>query len=408
MSKKEDRVELLDAMDILKKEKGIKKEVIIEALKDALANAYQKNYEDNAANVEVEISDRTGEFKVYAAKTVVEEVTNDVEEISLADALRVNRGYELGDIFKEEVTPRNFGRLAAQTAKSVVLQKLRDEERNIIFDKYNKLKDDLVEGEVSREDERYIYVNLGDGVEAAMNKHDQMPNEHYRVHDRIQVYVTRVNDKSGARGPLVFVSRTSPDLLKRLFEKEVPEIQQGIVEVKGIVREAGDRAKVAVFSRDENVDPVGTCVGPRGARVQAIVNQLGGENIDIVKYEEAPEEFIRNALNPAEVEGVLFDENNGEVDEPASVDENGREHEERIHRGCTVIVPDDQLSLAIGKRGQNVRLAAQLTGYKIDIKSSSQAAALEEAQPEPAAEVVEQPTQAPELDQAADSFADED
>lgn len=408
MSKKEDRVELLDAMDILEKEKGIKKEVIIEALKDALANAYQKNYEDNAANVEVEISDRTGEFKVYAAKTVVEEVTNDVEEISLADALRVNRGYELGDIFKEEVTPRNFGRLAAQTAKSVVLQKLRDEERNIIFDKYNKLRDDLVEGEVSREDERYIYVDLGDGVEAAMNKHDQMPNEHYRVHDRIQVYVTRVNDKSGARGPLVFVSRTSPDLLKRLFEKEVPEIQQGIVEVKGIVREAGDRAKVAVFSRDENVDPVGTCVGPRGARVQAIVNQLGGENIDIVKYEEAPEEFIRNALNPAEVEGVLFDENNGEVDEPASVDENGREHEERIHRGCTVIVPDDQLSLAIGKRGQNVRLAAQLTGYKIDIKSSSQAAALEEAQPEPAAEVVEQPTQAPELDQAADSFADED
>ncbi|MGJ3916165.1 transcription termination factor NusA [Limosilactobacillus fermentum] len=408
MSKKEDRVELLDAMGILEKEKGIKKEVIIEALKDALANAYQKNYEDNAANVEVEISDRTGEFKVYAAKTVVEEVTNDVEEISLADALRVNRGYELGDIFKEEVTPRNFGRLAAQTAKSVVLQKLRDEERNIIFDKYNKLKDDLVEGEVSREDERYIYVNLGDGVEAAMNKHDQMPNEHYRVHDRIQVYVTRVNDKSGARGPLVFVSRTSPDLLKRLFEKEVPEIQQGIVEVKGIVREAGDRAKVAVFSRDENVDPVGTCVGPRGTRVQAIVNQLGGENIDIVKYEEAPEEFIRNALNPAEVEGVLFDENNGEVDEPASVDENGREHEERIHRGCTVIVPDDQLSLAIGKRGQNVRLAAQLTGYKIDIKSSSQAAALEEAQPEPAAEVVEQPTQAPELDQAADSFADED
>lgn len=408
MSKKEDRVELLDAMDILEKEKGIKKEVIIEALKDALANAYQKNYEDNAANVEVEISDRTGEFKVYAAKTVVEEVTNDVEEISLADALRVNRGYELGDIFKEEVTPRNFGRLAAQTAKSVVLQKLRDEERNIIFDKYNKLKDDLVEGEVSREDERYIYVNLGDGVEAAMNKHDQMPNEHYRVHDRIQVYVTRVNDKSGARGPLVFVSRTSPDLLKRLFEKEVPEIQQGIVEVKGIVREAGDRAKVAVFSRDENVDPVGTCVGPRGTRVQAIVNQLGGENIDIVKYEEAPEEFIRNALNPAEVEGVLFDENNGEVDEPASVDENGRKHEERIHRGCTVIVPDDQLSLAIGKRGQNVRLAAQLTGYKIDIKSSSQAAALEEVQPEPAAEVVEQPTQAPELDQAADSFADED
>jgi transcription termination/antitermination protein NusA len=374
MSKK-DQVELLDAMDILEKEKGIKKEVIIEALKDALANAYQKNYEDNSANVEVEINDRTGKFTVLAAKTVVEEVTNPVEEVSLEDALKVNRGYELGDLFKEEVTPRNFGRLAAQTAKSVVLQKLRDEERNIIFDKYNKLKDDLVEGEVSREDDRYIYVDLGDGVEAAMNKRDQMPNEHYRVHDRIQVYVTRVNDKSGSRGPLVFVSRTSPDLLKRLFEKEVPEIQEGIVEVRGIVREAGDRAKVAVFSRDENIDPVGTCVGPRGSRVQAIVNQLGGENIDIVKYEEAPEEFIRNALNPAEVEGILFDKNNGEVDVPAGIDENGREHEERIHRGCTVIVPDDQLSLAIGKRGQNVRLAAQLTGYKIDIKSTSEAEA---------------------------------
>lgn len=377
MSKKEDRVELLDAMDILEREKGIKKEVIIEALKDALANAYQKNYEDNAANVEVEISDRTGEFKVYAAKTVVEEVTNDVEEISLADALRVNHGYELGDIFKEEVTPRNFGRLAAQTAKSVVLQKLRDEERNIIFDKYNKLKDDLVEGEVSREDERYIYVNLGDGVEAAMNKHDQMPNEHYRVHDRIQVYVTRVNDKSGARGPLVFVSRTSPDLLKRLFEKEVPEIQQGIVEVKGIVREAGDRAKVAVFSRDENVDPVGTCVGPRGTRVQAIVNQLGGENIDIIEYSSDPAIFIKNALKPATVDRLDFDDNNGEEEDTGSVDHEGNKIV-KVHHGCTVYVPDDQLSLAIGKRGQNVRLAAQLTKYKIDIKPSSEAPAVED------------------------------
>ena len=202
-----------------------------------------------------------------------------------------------------------------------------------------------------------------------MNKHDQMPNERYRVHDRVQVYVTRVLEET--RGPQVFVSRTAPDLLKRLFEKEVPEISQGIVEIKGIVREAGDRAKVAVFSRDANVDPVGTCVGPRGARVQAIVNQLGGENIDIVKFEDEPEMFIRNALNPAEVKGVLFDENNGEVEELEPMGEDG-EVRQRVHHGCTVIVPDNQLSLAIGKRGQNVRLAAQLTGYKLDIKPLSE------------------------------------
>ncbi len=201
-----------------------------------------------------------------------------------------------------------------------------------------------------------------------MNEHDQMPNEHYRPHDRVQVYVTRV--LKDTKGPQVFVSRTAPDLLKRLFEKEVPEISQGVVEIKGIVREAGDRAKVAVFSRDGNIDPVGTCVGPRGSRVQTIVNQLGGENIDIVKYEEEPEEYIKNALNPAEVKGVIFDQNNGEVEEEAN--SNDPDAEPRIHRGCTVIVPDDQLSLAIGKRGQNVRLAAQLTGYKIDIKPLSE------------------------------------
>lgn len=366
MSTKKQRNELMEAFDVLEKEKGIKKEVIIQALNDALANAYQKNYDDNNANVEVQIDDKTGDFKVYADKTVVDEVTNPVEQISLRDAMQVSHGYEIGDTFKQEVTPAGFGRIAAQTAKNVVLQKLREEERQIVYDKYNKLKDDLVEGEVAREDNRYIYINLN-GVEAAMNKHDQMPNEHYRPHDRVQVYVTRV--LKDTKGPQVFVSRTAPDLLKRLFEKEVPEISQGIVEIKGIVREAGDRAKVAVFSRDGNIDPVGTCVGPRGSRVQTIVNQLGGENIDIVKYEEEPEEYIKNALNPAEVKGVIFDENNGEVEDGNNSDPDA---EPRIHRGCTVIVPDDQLSLAIGKRGQNVRLAAQLTGYKIDIKPLSE------------------------------------
>lgn len=361
--------ELLAAMDVLEREKGIKKEVIIDALTDALANAYKKNYDDNNARVEVTIDDHSGAFKVYVYKKVVEEVINPVEEISLRDALEISHGYELGDDLRQEVTPANFGRIAAQTAKNVVLQKLREEERRIVYEKYKRLQDDLVDGEIAREDRRYIYIDLGGGVEAAMNKHDQMPNEHYRVHDRVQVYVTRVLEET--KGPQVFVSRTAPDLLKRLFEKEVPEISQGIVEIKNIVREAGDRAKVAVFSRDTNVDPVGTCVGPRGSRVQAIVNQLGGENIDIVKFEEEPEEFIRNALNPAEVKGVLFDENNGEVEELEQVDEDG-EARQRIHHGCTVIVPDNQLSLAIGKRGQNVRLAAQLTGYKIDIKPLSE------------------------------------
>lgn len=361
--------ELLAAMDVLEKEKGIKKEVIVEALTDALANAYKKNYDDNNARVEAVIDDRTGAFKVYVFKKVVEEVVNPIEEISLRDAMAISHGYELGDDLRQEVTPGDFGRIAAQAAKNVVLQKLREEERRIVYEKYKRLQDDLVDGEVAREDKRYIYVDLGDGVEAAMNKHDQMPNERYRVHDRVQVYVTRVLEET--RGPQVFVSRTAPDLLKRLFEKEVPEISQGIVEIKGIVREAGDRAKVAVFSRDANVDPVGTCVGPRGARVQAIVNQLGGENIDIVKFEDEPEMFIRNALNPAEVKGVLFDENNGEVEELEPMGEDG-EVRQRVHHGCTVIVPDNQLSLAIGKRGQNVRLAAQLTGYKLDIKPLSE------------------------------------
>ena len=361
--------ELLAAMDVLEKEKGIKKEVIVEALTDALANAYKKNYDDNNARVEAVIDDRTGAFKVYVFKKVVEEVVNPIEEISLRDAMAISHVYELGDDLRQEVTPGDFGRIAAQTAKNVVLQKLREEERRIVYEKYKRLQDDLVDGEVAREDKRYIYVDLGDGVEAAMNKHDQMPNERYRVHDRVQVYVTRVLEET--RGPQVFVSRTAPDLLKRLFEKEVPEISQGIVEIKGIVREAGDRAKVAVFSRDANVDPVGTCVGPRGARVQAIVNQLGGENIDIVKFEDEPEMFIRNALNPAEVKGVLFDENNGEVEELEPMGEDG-EVRQRVHHGCTVIVPDNQLSLAIGKRGQNVRLAAQLTGYKLDIKPLSE------------------------------------
>ena len=380
--------ELLDAMNVLEKEKGIKKEVVIEALTDALEKAYKTNY--NASNVEVKIDENTGEFKVFSDKTVVAEVENPKEQISLHDAWEKSHGYSLGDTFQEEVTPHDFGRLAAQTAKNIVLQKLREAERDRVINKYDKMLNELVEGEVSREDNRFIYIDLGDGVEAGLSKRQTMPNEEYRIHDRVQVYIYKVADakpmqqpdgtqKRQYRGPLVLVSRTDPGMLKRLFEKEVPELkeQNGPNESKGSAREAGDRSKVAVASKDPNIDPVGTCVGPRGARVQAIVNQLGGENIDIIEYSSDPAIFIKNALKPATVDRLDFDDNNGEEEDTGSVDHEGNKIV-KVHHGCTVYVPDDQLSLAIGKRGQNVRLAAQLTKYKIDIKPSSEAPAVED------------------------------
>ena len=388
MSTKKQKQELLDAMDVLEKEKGIKKEVVIEALTDALEKAYKTNY--NASNVEVKIDENTGEFKVFSDKTVVAEVENPKEQISLHDAWEKSHGYSLGDTFKEEVTPHDFGRLAAQTAKNIVLQKLREAERDRVINKYDKMLNELVEGEVSREDNRFIYIDLGDGVEAGLSKRQTMPNEEYRIHDRVQVYIYKVADakpmqqpdgtqKRQYRGPLVLVSRTDPGMLKRLFEKEVPELkeQNGPIEWKGSAREAGDRSKVAVASKDPNIDPVGTCVGPRGARVQAIVNQLGGENIDIIEYSSDPAIFIKNALKPATVDRLDFDDNNGEEEDTGSVDHEGNKIV-KVHHGCTVYVPDDQLSLAIGKRGQNVRLAAQLTKYKIDIKPSSEAPAVED------------------------------
>lgn len=380
--------ELLDAMDVLEKEKGIKKEVIIEALTDALEKAYKTNY--NASNVEVKIDENTGEFKVFSDKTVVGEVENPKEQISLHDAWEKSHGYSLGDTFQQEVTPHDFGRLAAQTAKNIVLQKLREAERDRVINKYDKMLNELVEGEVSREDNRFIYIDLGDGVEAGLSKRQTMPNEEYRIHDRVQVYIYKVADakpmqqpdgtqKRQYRGPLVLVSRTDPGMLKRLFEKEVPELkeQNGPIEWKGSAREAGDRSKVAVASKDPNIDPVGTCVGPRGARVQAIVNQLGGENIDIIEYSSDPAVFIKNALKPATVDRLDFDDNNGEEEDTGSVDHEGNKIV-KVHHGCTVYVPDDQLSLAIGKRGQNVRLAAQLTKYKIDIKPSSEAPSVDD------------------------------
>lgn len=340
--------ELVAALDALEKEKGIKKEIVIDALEAALESAYKRNY-GQAQNVEVDFDDQKGNITVYAVKTVVEEVQDDRLEVSLEEALKINRGYELGDEIRFEVTPQNFGRIAAQTAKQVIMQRVREAEREVIYNQYSEYENEIVTGEVERQDNRFIYVNLGK-VEAVMSAQDQMPNETYRIHDRIQVFVTKVENSS--KGPQVFVSRTAPELLKRLFEKEVPEIYDGVVEIVSIAREAGDRAKVAVRSNDENIDPVGTCVGPRGQRVQEIVNELGGENMDIVEWVEDPAQYIANALNPAEVLDVIFDEDN--------------------ERACTVIVPDYQLSLAIGKKGQNARLAARLTNFKIDIKPESE------------------------------------
>lgn len=357
--------ELVAAMQLLEEEKGIKPEVIKEALESALVLAYKKNY-DQAQNVEVEFNDKTGDIKVYSVKEVVETNYDSTQEVSLEEALKINRAYEIGDKIKFEVTPKDFGRIATQTAKHVVLQRIREAERDIIYNEYIDYQDEILTGTVERKDSRNVYVSLN-RVEAMMPLSEQIPNEDLAIDQRVKVYVSKVDKTS--KGPQIIVSRAHPDFLRRLFEQEVPEIYDGIVEVMSIAREAGDRSKVAVFSRDANIDPIGTCVGPRGARVQAIVNELNGENMDIVQYSEDPETFIKNAMNPAEVLNVHFME------------------EERT---CIVVVPDYQLSLAIGKKGQNARLAARLTGYKIDIKSQDSYQAYLEEEAERQAQALEE------------------
>lgn len=341
--------EMLEAFDTLEKTKGIKKEVIVDAIKAALVAAYKKNY-NQAQNVEVDFDERTGNFKVMAVKTVVDEVQDDRLEVSLKDALAINGAYEVGDEIRFEVTPKNFGRISAQTAKQVIMQRLREAERNNIIDEYSQYEDELITGTVERRDNRFVYVKIGN-VEAVMSTHDQMPNETYNPQDKVRVLVTHVG--SDSKGAQITVSRTAPDVVKRLFEQEVPEIYNGTVEIVSIAREAGDRTKIAVKSNDPNIDPVGTCVGQGGTRVQNVVNELGGENIDIVQYEDDPSDYIANALNPAEVIAVQFSDEDDE-------------------KSALVIVPDYQLSLAIGKKVQNVRLAARLTGYKIDIRPESE------------------------------------
>lgn len=362
---------------------------MIEALEDALASAYKRNY-DQAQNVDVEFDKDQGDIHVYAVKEVTEEVFDSRLEVSLKDALAINKAYEVGDKIKFEVTPKDFGRIAAQTAKQVIMQRVREAERGIIYDEYSQYENEIMTGEVERRDNKFIYVNLGK-IEAVLGRGDQMPNEQYEPHDRIKVFVSKVENSS--KGPQVFVSRTNPGLVKRLFEQEVPEIFDGTVEIAGIAREAGDRTKIAVRSTNPSVDPVGTTVGPRGARVQAVVNELSGENMDVVQYEEDPVDYIANALNPAQVIAVQFNDEDND-------------------RSCTVIVPDYQLSLAIGKKGQNARLAAKLTGYKIDIKAESDVEFVDDDELEENDEQVEeaqadQSEVAPDTAPASDAPSDE-
>ncbi|MEK4220854.1 MULTISPECIES: transcription termination factor NusA [Bacillus] len=340
--------EFLDALVILEKEKGISREVIVDAIEAALVSAYKRNF-NQAQNVRVDLNVETGTMRVFARKEVVEEVFDSRLEISLDEAKKINPSYEIGDIVELEVTPKNFGRIAAQTAKQVVTQRVREAERGIIYSEFIDREEDIMTGIVQRQDSRFIYVSLGK-IEALLPQNEQMPNETYKPHDRIKVYITKVEKTT--KGPQIYVSRTHPGLLKRLFEIEVPEIFDGTVEIKSVAREAGDRSKISVYAENPDVDPVGACVGPKGARVQAVVNELKGEKIDIVKWSDDPVVFVANALSPSKVLDV-------------QVNEEGK--------ATTVVVPDYQLSLAIGKRGQNARLAAKLTGWKIDIKSESEA-----------------------------------
>ena len=340
--------ELLEALNILEQEKNISKETLLEAIENSLVTAC-KNHFGKSDNVKVEIDPETCAFSCYQEKTVVDTVEDPVEEISLADAHKVNGNYQLGDIVRVEVKSKEFGRIATQNAKNVILQKIREEERKVIFDEYHSKEKDVVTGVVQRYIGKNVSINLGK-ADALLTESEQIKGEVFRPTERIKVYILEV--KSTSKGPKILVSRTHPELVKRLFESEVTEVKEGIVEIKAISREAGSRTKIAVWSNDPNVDPVGACVGMNGARVNAIVNELRGEKIDIITWDENPAILIQNALSPAKVISVIAD-----ADEKAA----------------KVVVPDYQLSLAIGKEGQNARLAARLTGFKIDIKSETQA-----------------------------------
>lgn len=344
--------ELLEALEILEKEKDISKETLLEAIENSLLTAC-KNHFGKADNVKVNIDPKTCQFSVFAEKTVVEEVEDPVMEISLANAKMMDSKYELGDIVNVEIKSKEFGRIATQNAKNVILQKIREEERKVLFNQYYGKEKDVVTGVVQRYLGRNVSINLGK-VDAILNENEMVKGEVFKPTERIKVYILEVKDTT--KGPRIAVSRTHPELVKRLFESEVTEVRDGTVEIKCIAREAGSRTKIAVWSNDPDVDPVGACVGMNGARVNAIVSELRGEKIDIINWSENPAILIENALSPAKVVAVLADPED---------------------KKAKVVVPDYQLSLAIGKEGQNARLAARLTGFRIDIKSETQAKEIE-------------------------------
>jgi len=340
--------ELLEALNILEQEKNISKDTLLEAIENSLVTAC-KNHFGTSDNVKVSIDPETCEFHVFQEKTVVETVEDPVEQISLVNAKMINSKYEIGDVVNIEVQSKEFGRIATQNAKNVILQKIREEERKVLYDQYYSMEKDVVTGVVQRYVGRNVSINLG-RVDAILTENEQVKGEVFQPTERIKVYILEV--KATSKGPKVLVSRTHPELVKRLFESEVAEVREGIVEIKAIAREAGSRTKIAVWSNDPDVDPVGACVGMNGARVNAIVGELRGEKIDIITWNENPAMMIENALSPAKVISVIADAE---------------------EKSAKVVVPDYQLSLAIGKEGQNARLAARLTGFKIDIKSETQA-----------------------------------
>ncbi len=343
-----DKAEFIEALNIIEKEKGIDKEIIFEAIETSLVTACKKNF-GTSSNIKVEIDRETGEVAVYAQKEIVEEVTDPALQLSIAEARILNPNYKVGDIFNEVVTPKNFGRISAQTAKQVVVQKFREAEREILYNQYITKEKDIVTGIVQRKEKKNVIIQLGK-IDAILAPSEQTPGEEYNFQDRIKVYVLEVRQTT--KGPQIYVSRTHPELVKRLFEQEVPEVHDGVVEIKSIAREAGSRTKIAVYSKDPNVDEVGACVGQNGYRVNVIVSELNGEKIDIIKWSEDPKEFIAAALSPSKVVAVAIDEET---------------------QSAKIVVPDHQLSLAIGKEGQNARLSAKLTGWRIDIKSESKA-----------------------------------
>ena len=340
--------ELMEALDTLEKEKNISKETLLEAIEQSLIQAC-KNHFGKADNVHVSIDRDTCDFSVYADRTVVEYVEDPVEEVSLEDARKINANAEIGDVVKVQIHSDKFGRIATQNAKNVILQKIREEERKVRYDQYYGIEKEVVTGIVQRVMGRNVSINLGK-ADAVLSENEQVKGETFQPTEHIKVYILEVKDTP--KGPRILVSRTHPGLVKRLFESEVAEVKDGTVEIKSIAREAGSRTKIAVWSNDPDVDPVGACVGVNGARVSAIVNELRGEKIDIINWDENPAILIENALSPAKVIAVMAD-----PDEKTAL----------------VVVPDYQLSLAIGKEGQNARLAARLTGFKIDIKSETQA-----------------------------------